>query len=61
MIFILMFVENCLQYDAIHDFTVWPRTGSSSADINQIRSHTGLSIVYSNLSIVCKLFANKGK
>ena len=23
MIFILIFVENCLQFDAIHDFSVW--------------------------------------
>ena len=23
MIFILIFVEICLQYDAIHDFSVW--------------------------------------
>ena len=23
MIFILILVENCLQYDAIHDFSVW--------------------------------------
>ncbi len=26
MIFILIFVENCLYFDAIHDFSVWLRT-----------------------------------
>ena len=41
MIFILIFVENCLQYDAIHDFSVWLRTGSYPADINRFRIHTG--------------------
>ena len=40
IIFILIFVENCLKYDAIHDFSVWLRTGSNSADINGFRSHT---------------------
>ena len=27
MIFILIFVENCLLYDAIHDFSVWLISG----------------------------------
>ena len=35
MIFISIFVENYLQYDAIHDFSVWMRTGSNPADIYQ--------------------------
>ena len=26
MIFILIFEENCLYYDVIHDFSVWLRT-----------------------------------
>ena len=34
-------MENCLQYDAIHDFLVWLRTGSNPADINRFRSLTG--------------------
>ena len=33
MIFILIFVENCLYYD-IHNFSVWLRTGSNPSDIN---------------------------
>ena len=41
MIFILIFVENCLYYDAIHDFSVWLRTGSNPADISWFRSDTG--------------------
>ena len=41
MIFILIFVVNCLKYDAIHDFSVWFRTGSNPADIIRIRSHIG--------------------
>ena len=35
MIYILIFVENCLQYDAIHDFSVGLRIGSNPADINR--------------------------
>ena len=27
MTFILVFVESCLYYNAIHDFSVWLRTG----------------------------------
>ena len=33
MIIILIFVENCLWYDAINDFSVWLRTGSYPADL----------------------------
>ncbi len=32
MIFILIFVENCLYFDAIHDSSVWLRTGSNPPD-----------------------------
>ena len=28
-------MENCLQYDAIHGFSVWLRTSSNPADINR--------------------------
>ena len=41
MIFMLIFVENCLKYYTIYDFFVWFGTGSNSADINRFRSHTG--------------------
>ena len=34
-IFILLFVENGLLYDTIHDFSLWFRTGSKLADINR--------------------------
>ena len=44
MIYILIFVENCLSYDAIHDFSVWQRTGSNLPDINRFGSHTGKNI-----------------
>ena len=27
-------------YDAIHDFSLWMRTGSNPADINRFRSNT---------------------
>ena len=40
MIFISIFVENCV-FDMIHDFSVWPRIGSNPADINRFGSHTG--------------------
>ena len=41
MTFILLFVENCLKYDTIHEFSVWLRTGFNPADINWFLSHTG--------------------
>ena len=31
--FFSMFVENCLEYDAIYDFSIWLRTGSNPSDI----------------------------
>ena len=34
MILLSIFVKNYLLYDAVHDFSVWPRTGSNPADIN---------------------------
>ena len=40
-IFILIFVENCLKFDAIHDFSVRLRTGSNPVDCNRFQSHTG--------------------
>ena len=39
--FILIFMKNCLQYDAIPDFSVSLRTGSHPAYINWFQSHTG--------------------
>ena len=39
--FIFIFMENCLQYDAIPDFSVSLRTGSNPAYINRFQSHTG--------------------
>ena len=44
MIFVLIFLENCLLYDDTHDFSVWIRTGSNPADINKFRSHTAIYI-----------------
>ena len=38
--FILLFVKNCLLYDAIYDFSAWLRTFSNPADINPFRNHT---------------------
>ena len=45
MIFILLFVENWLLYDMIHDFSELLRTGSNPADINWFLSHTGKELV----------------
>ena len=36
---ILIFVENCLNFDAIYNFLVWLRTGSNQVDGNPFRSH----------------------
>ena len=44
MIFILIFVEKCLLFDAVHDFSVWLRTGSNPVDSNRFRSHTDQSL-----------------
>ena len=46
MIFILIFVKNCLQYYAIQDFSELLRTDSNPADINRFRSHTGNTLYY---------------
>ena len=46
MIFILYSWN--IVYDAIHDFSVWLRTGSNPADIDPFRSHTGNTIKFSN-------------
>ena len=45
MIFILISVENCLKYDAIHDFSVRLRTDSNPADINRFQSHTRIFLI----------------
>ena len=34
-------MENCLQDEAKHDFSVWLRTVSNPVDINRFRSRTG--------------------
>ena len=52
IIFIFIFVENCLQYEAIYNFLVWLRTSSNPADINRFGSHIGKYIIYG----VCILF-----
>ena len=40
MIFHFNIRRNCLQYDAIHHFSVWLRSGSNPANINRFRSNT---------------------
>ena len=35
-----------LKYDAIHEFSIWLRTGSNPEDINRIGSHTGKNNTY---------------
>ncbi len=48
MIYIFMFVGNCLLYDAIHDFSVRLRTGSNPADIIRLGNHTGKHLIFVN-------------
>ena len=38
---ILLFMENCLYYNVIHDFSVLLITGSNPTDMKRFRSHTG--------------------
>ena len=70
-IIFLLFVENCLSYDAIHNFSVWLSTSSYPADINQFRSHTGKKLlsfyVYRHINLwnilklkICKIRKKKG-
>ena len=51
MIFILIFMESCLHYNAIHDFSVFRRTGSNQVDIKRFRSNTG-KILQKNLVLL---------
>ena len=41
LVFILIFVKNCLKYDNIHQYSVWLRTGSICTNINRFQIHTG--------------------
>ncbi len=36
---------NCLEYNDIHDFIVWPRNSSNPVDINWFRNHTGKNLI----------------
>ena len=47
---ILIFVENYLEYDAIHDFSVCLRSGSNPADINRFRSYTGKHVIVNSVT-----------
>ena len=42
---ILIFVENCLYYDAIPDFLVLLRTGSNPVDVERFGSYTKKKIL----------------
>ena len=44
-LFVLLFVENCPQYDIIQDFTVWLRTGTNPVDINRFQCPTGKTLI----------------
>ena len=35
-----------MQYNTIHDISVWLRTDSNPADVNRFRSHTGKDILF---------------
>ena len=43
---IFIFVENWIQYDVIHNFSVWLRADSNPTDINGFLSNTGKNILY---------------
>ncbi len=45
-------IDNFPIFDAIHNFSVWQRTGSYPVDINRFRSHTGKLIQVSILMIL---------
>ena len=49
MILVFIFIENYLKCDAIHDFLIWPRTGSNPADINGFQSHTEKKNIFYDL------------
>ena len=50
MIFILVFVENCLLYDAIHDFSVWRKNGYNQSVSRPLFALKILSLLKSNNS-----------
>ena len=37
---IVIFIENCMKYEALHDFSVWLETGSNTADMKRFLSYT---------------------
>ena len=41
---LIIFVKNCLLYDAIRDFSVWLSRDSNLADINRFQNHTGKKV-----------------
>ena len=41
IIFILIFAESLILYDAKHNFSLWLRTDSNPPDINLFQSDTG--------------------
>ena len=50
--FILIFIENCLSYDAIHE-SVWLRTGSNPADINRFWSLLDIWYIFTREAFLC--------
>ena len=48
MILISILVENCLKYDAIHDFLVWLITSSNPTDIYRL--------IEATLEVLLKIF-----
>ena len=46
MIFILIFVKNCLYSNDMNDFSVWLRRGSNPVNINWFRSHPLISDIF---------------
>ena len=48
-------LENCLLFDAIHDFSVWLRNGSKPPDINRFRRHTVKTVLIDKNYPFCRL------
>ena len=56
MILIFIFIENCLWFDAIHDFSVWLWTGFNPEDSNRLPSHLDLDLTLLSKHSFLKIF-----
>ena len=57
MICIFAIRKNCLKYDAIHDFSVWLRTGSNPTDDNFFFNHIIIDMMLQEMKRKMKIMS----